>query len=57
MDPERLVVLVKKLARGAAPGTSGWTGELLLALVDDEECLAFLVSLVQDVLATDVDLG
>lgn len=41
--------LVRSLANGAAPGPSGWTGDLLLALIDDHDCLAALGHLVKDI--------
>ena len=54
VQPDRLVRFVKRLANGASAGPSGWTGELLLALVDDSECLRGLVHLFQDLVAGDV---
>ena len=38
-------IVIKELANGAAPGRSGWTGDLLKALVYDEQCLAGLTTL------------
>ena len=38
------------LANGSAPGGSGWTGDLILALIDDHDCLTALGVLVKDIL-------
>ena len=35
---------------GSAPAYSGWTGELLRALIDDEDCLSGITALVDDIL-------
>jgi len=34
---------------GASPAYSGWTGELIRALIDDDDCLDGLTSLVDDI--------
>lgn len=39
----------RHLANGAAPGPSGWTGELLLDLAHDTDCLSGLASIMADV--------
>ena len=40
IDKELIKEIVKReLATGSAPGRSGWTGDLVLALVEDQECL------------------
>jgi hypothetical protein len=50
MDTTELKRLIKsKIARGAAPGPSGWTGELLLPLIADDVCLKGLSALVTDI--------
>ena len=46
VDRDALKNIVKReLANGSAPGRSGWTGDLIKALVDDEQCLDGLVAL------------
>ena len=45
VDRENLAAIVRKMANGAAPGRSGWTGSLLAALVDDPECLDGLTAI------------
>jgi hypothetical protein len=46
-DKEKIKeIVLKELANGAAPGRSGWTGDLLKALVYDDDCLEGLVALV-----------
>ena len=45
----------RKVANGSAPGPSGWTGELVKALVGDADCLAGLVTLVEDIVNGDLD--
>ena len=49
LDLLRKLVL-SRLKNGASAGPSGWTGELVAPLVYDEECLACLAVLVEDVL-------
>ena len=39
--------LVRQLANGAAPGPSGWTGEMLRTLLRDKECVDGLVKIVE----------
>ena len=43
-------VISSKLKNGSAGGPSGWTGELVAPLADDEECLQGLAALVRDIL-------
>ena len=46
IDKKVLAQIVnRELANGSAPGRSGWTGDLLKALVDDRECLEGLAAL------------
>jgi len=46
-----MVRLIKqKLANGAAPGPSGWTGELVQALTGDPECVRCICILVEDII-------
>lgn len=46
MDKEILKnIAIRELANGSAPGRSGWTGDLLKALVYDEQCLDGLSAL------------
>ena len=48
VDQAALARLVRSsLANGAAPGGSGWTGDLLKALIDDHDCLSGLAILVR----------
>ena len=50
-DKEVVHKLVREyLCNGSAPAYSGWTGELLRALVDDEDCLAGITAVVDDIL-------
>ena len=50
IDLEELKLVIKrKIARGAAAGPSGWTGELLLPLIRDKSCLEGLGALVLDI--------
>jgi hypothetical protein len=47
IDKEKIKdIVLKELANGSAPGRSGWTGDLLKALVYDDQCLAGLATLV-----------
>ena len=48
-------LVMRKVANGSAPGPSGWTGELIKALVGDADCLAGLVALVEDIINGDLD--
>ena len=48
-------LVLRKVANGSAPGPSGWTGELVKALVGDADCLAGLVTLVEDIVNGDLD--
>jgi len=51
VDKLELYKLVKdRLCNGAAPGYSGWTGELVFALIGDEECLDGLCVLIEDII-------
>ena len=51
VDQAALARLVRSsLPNGAAPGGSGWTGDLLKALVDDHDCLSGLAILVMDII-------
>ena len=42
-------VVSGKLKNGSAGGPSGWTGELLAPLVDDDECFQGISALVRDI--------
>ena len=56
VDTEVLVSLVRKrVANGSSPSYSGWTGELLLALLDDLDCLHGLAQIVEDQLNGSLD--
>jgi hypothetical protein len=51
-DEKQVKIIVRKfIANGAAPGVSGWTGEMLAVIVDDEECLRGLTQIVSDALS------
>ena len=50
VTPALVKKIIKRIANGAAPGPSGWTGETLLCLSRDEECLAGICSLVGDII-------
>src|SRR5690606_26305838 len=57
VDPEVVSDLIKRrIANGSAPSYSGWTGELLKCLVDDNnDCLQGLAALVEDQLNGTLD--
>ena len=56
VDTEALAKTISQwLKNGAAPGPSGWTGELIAPLVDDPECLDGLGALVADIINGDLD--
>ena len=44
-------LLDKGVACGSAPGPSGWTGELIRPLLDDDDCAAALTALVAETVA------
>ncbi len=51
VDTDILARLIRSsLANGSSPGPSGWTGDLLLALIDDHDCLIGLGTLVKDII-------
>ena len=50
LDPDNLVRVIRRLANGSAPAGSGWTGELIRALVDDHDCFKGLNYLITDIL-------
>ena len=39
-----------RIANGSSRSASGWTGKLLLPLIEDEECLIALAQLIQDII-------
>jgi len=47
-------LVMRKVANGSAPGPSGWSGELVKALLGDADCLAGLVTLVEDIVYGDL---
>ena len=52
VDSDVLASIVRRsLANGSAPAGSGWTGDLLLALIDDSDCLSGLACLVKDIIS------
>ena len=56
VDPEVIAELVNsRIATGAAPAYSGWTGELLQCLVGDSDCLNGLSAIVEDQLNGTLD--
>ena len=48
VDPQAIAAIVRRMCTGAAPGPSGWTAELLLPLVTDDECLSGLSEIIKD---------
>jgi hypothetical protein len=46
---------IRNLANGAAPGPSGWTGEMILPLVDDPMCLQGIAALCTDMSTGNLD--
>ena len=48
-DEEFVALIRSKLANGASPGPSGWTGDLLLHLTEDEECLRGIAAITEDI--------
>ena len=50
VDTDELAKIIGKMANGAAPGRSGWTGDLLRALIHDDECLQGLGYVIADVI-------
>ena len=51
VDLEVLSKIVKRsLNNGAAPAGSGWTGDLLYALIGDKDCLSALGTLICDII-------
>ena len=56
VDLDILITLINsKLQNGSAPGPSGWTGEMLAALIGDQECAQALRILVQDIFNGELD--
>lgn len=55
IDVARVRKAAKRLSTYAAPGPSGWTAELLLYLLLDDECAEGVVSMVADVCVGDVN--
>jgi hypothetical protein len=51
VDVKALKDLLKKQCRnGSSPGVTGWTGELMAHLADDDICIKGLASLVRDII-------
>lgn len=50
IDKKQLIDIIKGLATGAAPGLSGWTAELMVPLLDDEDCVIALAQLIGDII-------
>ena len=50
VDPAELVLIIGKMSRGAAPGRSGWTPDLLKAISSDPDCVKGLAHLVLDII-------
>ena len=50
VDTDELAKIIGKMANGAAPGRSGWTGDLLRALIHDDECLQGLGYVIADII-------
>ena len=47
---EHLVKAIKRMSNGAAPGSSGWTVEMLVTLTKDQDCLNGLALFLQDII-------
>ena len=47
VDDKLVVNTVRRIANGSAPGPSGWTGELLRTVSNDDTCLPGLIAIVQ----------
>jgi len=50
VDPEELHRVARRMANGSAPAASGWTGELIRALIDDNDCFAGLSCIITDII-------
>jgi hypothetical protein len=58
IDLDRLRRIVRsRLANGSAPGPSGWTGELIRSLIDDEICGPGINAIVLDMINGRIDEG
>ena len=55
VESDKVVELVRRLARGTAAGPSGWTAELLLPLLADNVCLQAVTLLVQLIANNELD--
>jgi hypothetical protein len=47
--------LIRSLSNGASPGPSGWTGEMLAALTEDEDCVKGIAALTSDIRNGNLD--
>ena len=47
---EHLAQAIKRMSNGSAPGSSGWTVEMLVTLTKDQDCLNGLALLLQDII-------
>jgi hypothetical protein len=55
VDKEKLVEIIRmRLANGASPGRSGWTGDLLKALIDEPECIEGLATITLLIINGDI---
>jgi len=50
VNPMMVRLIKGKMANGAAPGPSGWTGELLEALTDDPDWVRCVCILIEDII-------
>ena len=50
----QFIRLINRSANGSAPGLSGWTGEMVRVLTDNEECLKGLAALISDITNGDL---
>ena len=56
VDPDIVAELVKdRIATGAAAAYTGWTGELLLSLIEDSDCLNGIAAIIEDQLNGTLD--
>ena len=42
-------LIIRKVANGSAPGPSGWTGEMMATISRNDECLAGIAALLNDI--------
>ena len=50
VDAKVLVQIIRSMSKGSAPGRSGWTPDLLYALITNHECLEGIARVVADII-------